>query len=371
MDFQIIIADESHYMKNAKAKRTIACVPLLQKAKYAILLTGTPALSRPIELFKQLEALQPNVYKDVSDYGNRYCLGSPFGIWQGASHHDELHALLKSTVMVRRLKRDVITQLPRKRRQQVFLTVDEKKAKQLRALLSQLNGVKETIVDHQGEDIDKLKFAERNLITKIYAESAVAKVSAVQEYLTTVVEAECKFLIFGHHMTMLDGIQEFLKKKKVEYIRIDGNTPAASRHGLVEKFQKDGNIKAAVLGIRAAGLGLTLTAASTVIFAEMSWNPGDLVQAEDRAHRIGQESAVNVYYLHANDSIDSMIWDIVQHKLENLGQVLDGQEETLQIADGPQPRHPSIPSSKFGIISPQRQGTLDAFLRPCSSQSEV
>jgi SWI/SNF-related matrix-associated actin-dependent regulator 1 of chromatin subfamily A len=87
---------------------------------------------------------------------------------------------------------------------------------------------------------------------------------------------------------MLDGIEEVLMKKKVGHIRIDGGTPQSARQALVTRFQETDSIRAAVLGIRAAGVGLTLTAASTVVFAEMSWTPGDLIQAEDRVHLIGQ-----------------------------------------------------------------------------------
>ncbi|CAN1279721.1 DNA annealing helicase and endonuclease ZRANB3 [Linum perenne] len=86
------------------------------------------------------------------------------------------------------------------------------------------------------------------------------------------------------------------------------------------------------LSIRAGGVGLTLTAASTVIFAELAWTPGDLIQAEDRVHRIGQVSSVNIHYLLANDTVDDIIWDVVQSKLENLGQMLDGHEETLEVS---------------------------------------
>ncbi|KAE9455034.1 hypothetical protein C3L33_13074, partial [Rhododendron williamsianum] len=114
----VVIADESHFLKNGQAKRTSASLPILQKAQYAILLSGTPALSRPIELFKQLEALYPNVYKNVHEFGNRYCKGGIFGVYQGASNHEELHNLMKATLMIRRLKRDVLSELPVKRRQQ-------------------------------------------------------------------------------------------------------------------------------------------------------------------------------------------------------------------------------------------------------------
>ncbi|KZV42449.1 Chromatin remodelling complex ATPase chain isw-1 [Dorcoceras hygrometricum] len=119
--FQVVIADESHFLKNAHAKRTCASLPILQRAQYTVLLSGTPALSRPIELFKQLEALYPEVYKNVHEYGDRYCKGGIFGIYQGASNHEELHNLMKATVMIRRLKKDVLAELPLKRRQQVLM----------------------------------------------------------------------------------------------------------------------------------------------------------------------------------------------------------------------------------------------------------
>ncbi|KAJ4791765.1 chromatin remodeling factor18 [Rhynchospora pubera] len=331
--FKMVIADESHFLKNAQAKRTSATVPILKKAQHAILLSGTPALSRPIELFKQLEALYPDVYKNVHEYGNRYCKGGFFGMYQGASNHDELHNLMKATVMIRRLKKDVLTQLPAKRRQQVFLELNEKEMKQIRALFRELEAVKLNIESADSEEkIASLKLTQKSLINKIYVNSAEAKVPAVLDYLGTVIESECKFLIFAHHQPMIDSIHQFLLKKKVGCIRIDGNTSASSRQALVNDFQEQEDIKAAVLSIKAGGVGLTLTAASTVIFAELSWTPGDIIQAEDRAHRIGQVSSVNIYYLLANDTVDDIIWDVIQSKLENLGQMLDGQEKTLDVS---------------------------------------
>ncbi|XP_006349876.1 SWI/SNF-related matrix-associated actin-dependent regulator of chromatin subfamily A-like protein 1 isoform X2 [Solanum tuberosum] len=287
--FKVVIADESHFLKNAQAKRTSASLPLLQKAQYVILLSGTPALSRPIELFKQLEALHPTVYKNVHEYGNRYCKGGIFGVYQGASNHEELHSLIKATVMIRRLKKDVLSELPQKRRQQVFLNLGEKEMRQVNALFRELEVIKGKRKSAQSEEeANSLKFAEKSLISKIYTASAEAKIPAVLDYLGTMVEANCKFLIFAHHQSMIDSIHEYLLKKKVGCIRIDGSTPSALRQDLVTDFQEKETIKAAVLSIRAGGVGLTLTAASTVIFAELSWTPGDLIQAEDRAHRIGQ-----------------------------------------------------------------------------------
>ncbi|XP_014505729.1 SWI/SNF-related matrix-associated actin-dependent regulator of chromatin subfamily A-like protein 1 [Vigna radiata var. radiata] len=351
-DFKVVIADESHYLKNAQAKRTTASLPVIKKAQYALLLSGTPALSRPIELFKQLEALYPDVYKNVHEYGNRYCKGGFFGLYQGASNHEELHNLMKATVLIRRLKKDVLSELPVKRRQQVFLDLADKDMKQINALFQELKMVKAKIKDAKSqEEAESLKFTQKNIINKIYTDSAEAKIPSVLDYLGTVIEAGCKFLIFAHHQSMLDSIHEFLRKKKVGCIRIDGGTPAASRQQLVTEFQEKDSTKAAVLSIKAGGVGLTLTAASTVIFAELSWTPGDLIQAEDRVHRIGQVSSVNIYYLLANDTVDDIIWDVVQSKLENLGQMLDGHEKALEVSA-------TLPES-----SPSKQKTLDQFIR--------
>ncbi|XP_058000812.1 uncharacterized protein LOC110669090 isoform X2 [Hevea brasiliensis] len=359
-EFKVVIADESHFMKNAQAKRTTASLPVIKKAQYAILLSGTPALSRPIELFKQLEALYPGVYKNVHEYGNRYCKGGIFGVYQGASNHEELHNLMKATVMIRRLKKDVLSELPVKRRQQVFLDLVEKDMKKINALFRELEFVKGKIkACLSAEEVESLKFSEKNLINKIYTDSAEAKIPGVIDYLGTVIEAGCKFLIFAHHQPMIDSIHEFLIKKKVGCIRIDGSTPPASRQALVTDFQEKDAIKAAVLSIRAGGVGLTLTAASTVIFAELSWTPGDLIQAEDRAHRIGQVSSVNIYYLLANDTVDDIIWDVVQSKLENLGQMLDGHENTLEV------------SASQERSSPAKQKTLDSFLKRCSGGDDL
>jgi SWI/SNF-related matrix-associated actin-dependent regulator 1 of chromatin subfamily A len=245
--FKIIIADESHYLKNGLAKRTNACVPLLQKAKYAILLTGTPALSRPIELFKQLEALQPVTYKSLHEYGNRYCIGGNFGVYQGSSNLQELHGLVKATVMIRRLKRDVLSQLPQKRRQQVFIALDDKGIKQMRALFHELESIRRAIKATSEDEFERLKYSEKQLVNKIYTDSAVAKLPAVQDYLTTLLEADCKFLIFAHHQTMLDGIEEVLMKKKVGHIRIDGGTPQSARQALVTRFQETDSVRAAVV----------------------------------------------------------------------------------------------------------------------------
>jgi SWI/SNF-related matrix-associated actin-dependent regulator 1 of chromatin subfamily A len=110
-------------------------------------------------------------------------------------------------------------------------------------------------------------------------------------------ENNVKLIVFAHHMIMLDGLEDAISQKGYKYMRIDGTVGSEERHNRVNNFQEDSKIVVALLSITAAGVGLTLTASSTIVFAELHWTPGIMIQAEDRAHRIGQKSSVNCHYL--------------------------------------------------------------------------
>ncbi|KAJ1481987.1 P-loop containing nucleoside triphosphate hydrolase protein, partial [Baffinella frigidus] len=304
-NFKVVLADESHYLKSPAAQRTKATLPLLRAASRAILLTGTPALSRPAELFSQLQALRPKLFPSARAFYARYCNArqGPFGLdISGASNLHELNVVLGGAVMIRRLKKDVLTQLPAKRRQQVFLELPAAAKARLATTLGKISDLKS-------------KDAAR-ASSSVFAESGEAKTAAAAAYVAELLEGGCgKLLVFAHHIAVLDGIEAAVVRLKVKLIRIDGSVKPVVRAERVEAFQTDPDIKVAVLGITAAGTGLTLTAASTVVFAELHWTPGLLVQAEDRVHRIGQRAAVNVHYLLARGSVDDLIWPSVVRKL--------------------------------------------------------
>ena len=138
-----------------------------------------------------------------------------------------------------------------------------------------------------------------------------------------------KFLVFAHHQKVLDAVEKVANKHKVGYTRIDGAVSDAAAR--VEKFQTEAACRIAILSIRAAGVGLTLTAASTVIFAEMTWVPAELQQAEDRVHRVGQASAVTCNYLLLEGSVDMHMWQTVQSKLGLTTHVVDGARAALSV----------------------------------------
>lgn len=125
------IADEAHYLKNASAKRTGAILPFLQRLKHVILLTGTPAFARPKEMFTLLSIIRPDVFRFFKPFGERYCdpKNAKFGHgidYLGSSNEKELFFILKKTIMIRRLKQDVLKELPKKRRKKVHVNVDAK-----------------------------------------------------------------------------------------------------------------------------------------------------------------------------------------------------------------------------------------------------
>jgi cell wall-associated NlpC family hydrolase len=182
-----------------------------------------------------------------------------------------------------------------------------------------------TPVEHNDAQFEKNK-----QWMEMYKKTGLAKLPQIKQYLEdTVLETGEKFLIFGHHRAVLDGIEETVKKNKIGYIRIDGQTQPKKRDDYVRKFQEDKQCKCAILSILAAGTGYTMTASSTVIFAELHFTPGILLQAEDRVHRIGQKaSSVSIKYLIGRGTLDdTQLWPLLEKKVDVVGEAIDGELE--------------------------------------------
>ncbi|RLW04948.1 hypothetical protein DV515_00005593 [Chloebia gouldiae] len=333
--FQVVIVDESHFLKNTKTARCQAAMPLLKfvlngrledmsqplAAKRVILLSGTPAMSRPAELYTQIAAVQPTFFPQFHSFGLRYCDAKkmPWGWdYSGSSNLTELKILLEESIMIRRLKSDVLSQLPAKQRKMVVVALEGISAKTKAALAAEAKKMAKGYESKQQEKEGLLVYFSR---------TAEAKIRSVVEYILELLESgNNKFLVFAHHKIMLDAVAAELKKKHIEHIRIDGSTSSAERQSLCQKFQLAEKHAVAVLSLTAANMGLTLCAADLVVFAELFWNPGILIQAEDRAHRIGQTSSVNVHYLVAKGTADDYLWPMIQEKIKVLGEA--GLSET-------------------------------------------
>ncbi|CAG0918175.1 unnamed protein product [Notodromas monacha] len=318
----IAIMDEAHMLKNGKTIRAKAARQLLKNVKRIILLTGTPALSRPMELFTQLQLLNCRTFGNFQAFGIRYCDGkkTPFG-WDfsGSSHMAELQMLLEDTVMIRRLKKEVLEQLPAKERQVVLLdpSTIEKPTKAMNSLVSQMNNCKIKGMERRGKLLEYFHETGRVKLRAAWG-MPVPHIVDCLDYVMDLVESENKFLCFAHHAHVLDGLSETLRKKNIDFIRIDGRTSSDLRRAYCEAFQTREECRVALLSITAAGVGLTLTSANLVVFTELYWNPGILTQAEDRAHRIGQQDCVFIQYLVAAGTADDHLWPMIQQKLDVL-----------------------------------------------------
>uniref|UniRef100_A0A8C8G808 SWI/SNF-related matrix-associated actin-dependent regulator of chromatin subfamily A-like protein 1 n=1 Tax=Oncorhynchus tshawytscha TaxID=74940 RepID=A0A8C8G808_ONCTS len=312
--FNVLIMDESHFLKNMKTARFKAALPLLKVAKRVILLSGTPAMSRPSELYSQILAVKPSLFPHFRDFGTRpACSPLPWGWdYSGSSNLGELKLMLEESLMLRRLKSEVLSQLPAKQRKVVTVTTDGINTRTKAALSAAAKDLA------KGQHNNNMKEA----LLVFFNHTAEAKIKAIMEYIMDMLECgREKFLVFAHHKLVLDFITKELGEKGIDYIRIDGSTPSSERQQLCDRFQFTDKSCVAVLSITAANMGITLHSAALVVFAELFWNPGIMIQAEDRVHRIGQTSNVDIHYLVAKGTADDYLWPMIQEKMHVLEQV--------------------------------------------------
>lgn len=324
----VVVCDESHYIKNSEAQRTRAIVSLARSAPHFFALSGTAAVSRPYELYTQLFLIAPAVFANQHAFGERYCdpkqkrIGSQL-VWEyrGSTRLDELNAIL-STLMVRRRMADVLKFMPPKTRERVFLAVDDAKKSEVEAMRQNA-----ALIRASGDELQ----ANAALLAAIRHTCRV-KVPAILQYLDEIVladEEQPKFLFFAQHMEMLDRVEAHLRSRGVSLFRIDGSTPKDERTRGIDAFQR-GELRAGLLSIEAAGVGITLTRATLVLFGELHFNWAQLDQAECRAFRIGQEKPVTMRYLLASGTTDEHVWGIVARKFTNMGKLFDGSTDRLE-----------------------------------------
>jgi SWI/SNF-related matrix-associated actin-dependent regulator 1 of chromatin subfamily A len=300
-----------------------------KRIDHFIALSGTPIVNRPIEMFNALNIIDPTVIPNFWEYTKRYCGRKHNGFgwdFSGATNTQELHKILSESIMLRRKKQDVLTELPDKTFSLVPMELDNEKE-----YFAAENDFIQFIKETKGRQA-----AERAEGAQVLAEIEGLKQLAVKGKLTQSInwiadflESDEKLVVFAVHKFVIDALMEAFKGKAV---KIDGSVKNEDRQTAVDKFQNDDNIRLFVGNIQAAGVGITLTKASNVAFLELPWTPGALVQAEDRVHRIGQKDAVTVHYLLAAGTIEEKIARLIDSKRKILDRVLDGrrtEEESL------------------------------------------
>jgi SWI/SNF-related matrix-associated actin-dependent regulator 1 of chromatin subfamily A len=325
VSWDVLIFDESHVLKNDKAARTIAALgkwnrnperaitPI--KAKRRLFLTGTPILNKPIELWTTIHSLDPKTWGSWKDYTAKYCDAheTRWG-WDvnGASNLPELQDKLRARIMVRRLKSEVMTELPPKQRQVIVLpskTSVLKREKKFAATLEAMLA---------GADIPPVEFES---MSKVRHETAVDKIPDAIDHIKSLMEEHQKLVVMCHHRDVLEAIAEGVQEFGA--VRLQGGDSEASKQDAIDRFQNDPGVRIFLGSIRAAGVGITLTAASLLLFVELDWVPGIMTQAEDRIHRIGTAGSVLIQHLVYADSIDARMAEAIVEKQGIIEQALD------------------------------------------------
>jgi superfamily II DNA or RNA helicase len=351
--WDMIIADEAHYMKSPDAKRTQAVVGYEKKGKViqtpiearrAMFLTGTPIPNRPIEGWPLFHYLAPDEFRSFFGYAKRYAAAHQNGYgwdFSGSANLPELQDKLRSTIMVRRLKADVLTELPAKRRSIIEIPANgashaveaESRAweAQEATMLAMRTRVELAKASADPNDYADAVAALKAAATAAFAElaklrhaTAVAKIPYVVEHVKDLIEDGKKVVVFGHHH---DVIEALAKEFGSACMTIYGPTSMADRQAAVDRFQSDPTCLVAIGSFGPMGTGLTLTAASTVVFAELDWVPGTITQAEDRCHRIGQKDMVLAQHLVLEGSLDARMASILVAKQEVIAAALDDVTE--------------------------------------------
>ena len=321
--FDLVIVDEAHYIKNAQAQRTKLINDIVKDIERLWLLTGTPMTSRPIDYFNLLSLVDSPVAKNWMAYVIRYCSGYQFKVgakkvWNvmGSSNLEELRDRTSGTIL-RRLKEDVLD-LPDKIISPVYLRLKSKEYENLMGEYYEWY--------RSNPEESKSLTVQFTKLTKVRQVIANEKISQTIELAENIIEQGKKVIIFCNFTESLNQIFSHFGKSAV---KIDGSMSKIERQNSVDKFQEDEKIKIFVGNIKAAGVGITLTAAEAVIMNDLSFLPSDHSQAEDRAYRIGQKNNVLVYYPLFENTIEGLIYDILIAKKQVIATVLgDNLNET-------------------------------------------
>ncbi|WP_265882900.1 DEAD/DEAH box helicase, partial [Clostridium perfringens] len=324
LSFDYCIIDEAQNIKNPAAQATLSVKNI--KSRCNIALTGTPIENNLMELWSIFDFVMPGYLFTKDRFRERFILDE--------SNLSELKSLITPFIL-RRLKEDVLSELPEKLEKK-YLVEMKGKQKQLysfyvKAIKNQLNENKSS--EKSGRDkinlfayLTKLReiCLDPSLVVPDYTGGS-SKLTVVKEIVKDASESGKKILLFSQFTSVLQKIEEDFKKEDISYLYLDGETSAKDRVERVKKFNEDSNIKVFLISLKAGGVGLNLTSASVVIHFDPWWNPAVEDQATDRAHRFGQENKVEVIKLVAKDTIEEKIVLMQEDKRELIKSLMDGK----------------------------------------------
>jgi SWI/SNF-related matrix-associated actin-dependent regulator of chromatin subfamily A-like protein 1 len=313
-----LVLDESHYVKNPGARRTKSAIRLAERLPDGALrlaLTGTPILNRPEELISQLRALGR-----LRDFGSGARLSRRF---RAASSDDRLHWNLRANCYVRRTKEQVLPQLPAKRHDTVPVLLSNEAEYRLaeRDVVAWLQTLPLDLRTLDAKVAAALRAEQLVRLNNLRQLAVNGKLPTALAWISDFLASGEPLVVFAEHVATQHAVLE--RFPDAEHILGADSTP--NRQRAVDTFQREDGPQLIVCSMKAASQGITLTRASNVAFLELDWTPARHDQAEDRLHRIGQESAVSAWYLLAPDTIDETMAELLERKRSLIDAVTDGQ----------------------------------------------
>ena len=319
--FRTIIIDESHKCKNVQTQQSKFVQGIAAGKEYILELTGTPVVNNNEDLIQQLRIM--GRLEDFGGYGKfmqRYCAGL-----NRSSHVKELNYFLRKYCFFRRQKKDVLTQLPAKTRSYLVTEIDNR-----REYKDAERDVIKYLRDYQNADDEKVQRTIRGAVMVkmgiLKQISARGKVGGAVEIIHNIIDGGQKLIVF----CFLKEVVQALRQEFRDAVTVTGDDSTEAKQHAVDRFQREEKCRLIILNYRSGGTGLTLTAASNVLFVEFPWTYADCVQAEDRAHRNGQKNAVNCVYLLGNGTIDEYMYNLIQTKKGISNGVTGTEEETTE-----------------------------------------
>ena len=316
--FKAVVFDESHYVKNPSARRTKAAFRLVESLDKDVLrlaLTGTPILNRAEELVAQLR-----VIGRLKEFGTGAGLSRRF---RNPGSDDRLHWNLRAHCYVRRTKQQVLPQLPAKQRETIPVLLSNERDYRLaeQDVITWLRGLPLDFKTVESKVAAAMRAEQLVRLNELRQLAARGKLPTALAWIEDFLESGEPLVVFAEHIE----IQKAVLERFPDALQILGSDSTARRQDAVDAFQRHDGPQLIVCSLKAASQGITLTRASNVAFLELDWTPARHAQAEDRLHRIGQESAVNAWYLLAPDSIDETMSEVLERKKALIGSVTDGQ----------------------------------------------
>lgn len=333
--FNIIIMDEVHKIRNPKAGRTKAAVSIINYLRPLKLwfLTGTPLDNRPYDYYYLLKMIGHPIAKDWRRFVERYCDGhvNQWGQWEisGASNLTELHKLTQD-VILRRLKTDLDIDLPGKTRKPIFLKLSNKKGydKVIEKYREEKFEKLKEEVGYKGkmENVDVQKMTQLILWRQFCALEKVNDGSLIDLIDAKLEEDDTnKIIVFTNFTAVVDAVKE---KYGDICFAIDGRIKdPKDRLRIIDEFNDSKTVRVIVLNMKVGGTGLNIQGANKVIVNDMDWVPSTMLQAEDRAWRIGQLRDVEVIYPIYDDTVEVMLYKLVEEKMRIITSVVDGQQK--------------------------------------------